>query len=111
MAASISDITREYLFYVGELYPSDYTAQRTWLFARYEEYRAAGDAEVTSVSFQGQSSTSQFRGASNEDHRLALMSAIENVKGILAGQNTTSQSKPFGFRFSSAPATELEANR
>lgn len=109
MAASISELTSEYLFYVGELHPDSYNKQREWLFAEYVKYREAGDAEVTNVSFQGGASTTQFRGASNEDHRLALKAAVEQIKALQEGQNTTSQRKPFGFRFNSPPAVELES--
>lgn len=109
MAVSVSELTDEYLFYVGELFPGDYAKQRDWLFDQYKTRLGLGDGEVTQMSFDGSMTQTQFRGATPEDHRMALKNAIEQVKAIIDGELANSIKKPFGFRFNSPPYNELES--
>ena len=109
MAANISEITDDYLFQGRNKFPAtDYTAQKAWIYGLYEEFTANGDAEVTATTFKGSSSTLQFRGATPEDHRLALKAAIENLEAKIAGATAESFRRPFGFCWTQPPAFALD---
>lgn len=111
MAANISQLTDDYLFEARLAYPSDLPAQKASLIEKYLAAVAArdgGDAEVTNTTFKGNSSQAQFRGASPEDHRLALKSAIEQLENQIAGATAAAYTRPFGFRWTSAPAIVLD---
>lgn len=112
MAANISQLTEDYLFRArNECAATDYAAQKAWLYALYQSVTESGDAEVTNTTFKGHSSQTQFRGATPEDHRLALMEAIKQLEDKIAGAVAASFKKPFGFRWTSAPADVLDAPR
>lgn len=109
MAANLSELTDDYLFRARNKYPAtDYTAQKLWLYELYEQFAENGDAEVTATTFKGSSSTLQFRSATPEDHRLALKAAIEKLEDLIAGATAESFRKPFGIRWTSAPAIALD---
>ena len=59
--------------------------QKKWLYGLYQKLVKLGNAEITAHSFEGASHSAQFRGATPEDYRLALMSAIETLEGLIAG--------------------------
>lgn len=109
MAANLSELTDEYLFQAKNEYPAtDYAAQKDWLYSIYKQFVEDGSAEVTATTFKGSSSTIQYRGANPEDHRLALKAAIETLEAKIAGATADSYRKPFGFRWTSAPAIALD---
>jgi hypothetical protein len=109
MAANLSELTDDYLFRARNKYPAtDYAAQKTWLYELYEQFAENGDAEVTATTFKGSSSTLQFRSATPEGHRLALKAAIEKLEDLIAGATAESYRKPFGIRWTSAPAIALD---
>lgn len=109
MAVSISELRREYLFRAGLQVGSDSAAKRVFLIGLYEAVIAGGDAEAVAIGGEGSSSSWQFRGATPEDHRLALMEAIESLDGLIAGDTAAAFSRPFGFRFTNPPHTALDS--
>jgi len=110
MAATLSQLTDDYLFEARIAYPNDYNAQKDSLVIKYQLAVAArdgGDAEVTGSTFKSNTSQIQFRGATPEDHRLAIKAAIEQVEAIIAGETASQFNRPFAIRFVEGPSTTL----
>jgi hypothetical protein len=109
MAANISQLSDDYLFRAKLLYsPTDYATQRTWLAGLYLDAAELDGSEVTNFTFKGASSQSQFRGATPEDYRLALKSAIEQLDSLIAGATASNFKRPFGVRWGFPPAVALD---
>lgn len=107
---SISDLTSDYLFEARILHPSDNNAQLQWLITAYQAEAAdRSGAEITAASFKGSSHSAQFRSATSDERRSALRSAIETVEATIDGATADQFRKPFGFRFTTAPADALDA--
>lgn len=109
MAISISELRREYLFRAGLQVGSDSAAKREFLIELYEAVIAGGDAEAVAIGDEGSSSSWQFRGATPEDHRLALMEAIESLDSLIAGNTSSAFARPFGIRFINPPHTAFDS--
>jgi len=104
-AVSVSDLRDEWLFRARNLYTpaTNYEAQRAYLWAQYQALTAEGDAEGTSTSADGSAAAFQWRGATPEEKRMALKTAIEKLEGLIGGDVASQFSKPFGFKFVGTP--------
>lgn len=109
MADDLSTLKKNWLFRARmEKGSGNHQAQVEWLFEQFKAIEAGGLAEVTSLSFAGESSSSQYRGPSPQDQLNAIQAAIEDLEALIDGQVASSFSKPFGFRFSPSPAVVLD---
>jgi len=111
-AVNIADLTSDYREHAEILHEGDLEAQKKWITDQYlllAENRSG--EEVTALSFEGSSHSSQFRASTPEDRRLALVAARKEIISEIAGEVTKSLSRPFGFRFAAgfSPAEVLDA--
>lgn len=109
MAATVSELSKDYLFQARMRSPDDLAAQKDWLWQLYQALANDDGSEVTATSFEGQSASIQFRGASPEDKQHALRLAIEDIEAQIAGEVANSMRRPFGITFKPGyePHTQL----
>lgn len=110
MPVSVSDLRDEWLFIARNLFTAtDYTSQKNYLWQKFQTLTGEGDAEGTSASMDGSSSTFQWRGATMEEKRQALRAAIEHLEGLIAGNVASQYAKPFGFKWVNTPHENFDA--
>lgn len=87
-------------------------AQKTYLdklFLAHAKNVDEGDAVSTAVSRLGSSSNWLYRGSTSEERASALLGALADIEGEIAGLGNASKSAPLIMRFGQAPFTTLES--